>query len=170
MYDGLAVSGVGLQAGPVQTILLGTQTQLQPAAGTDFTFTIPDAGAVYEIVSIRARFVTSAAVANRAVAVLVKDAAGTEVYREGFDTAITASLTTIVSFTSGAVSGLGGISQVKAVTLPLPEGPYLPRFTISSVTTLIDAADQWSQIAVWYRALYPSGNVDVSVDDGPTSS
>lgn len=157
MEYGVAVSGVGLEAGPVQTVLLGSQGLQQPAAGADWTYTIPDAGAVYELVAIRARFVTSAVVANRAVAVIVKDAAGTEVFREGLDTAVTASLTTIWTFTSEAGTSAGGVATVKAVALGIPEGPYLPRWTISTVTTAIDVGDQWSQIGVWYRALYPSG-------------
>lgn len=155
-----SVSGIGLQAGPVQTILYGSQGQNPPAAGADFAYSIPDAGAAYEIVAVRARLVTSAVVANRGVAVTVKDAAGTEVFRGGFDTAITASLTIIFTFGPVAASSSGGITTTKAVAIELPGGPYLPRWVIGTNTTAIDAGDQWSQIAVWYRALYPSSYAD----------
>lgn len=165
MYDGVAVSGVGLAAGPVQTVLLSSQAQNPPAAGADFAYTIPDVGAVYEIVAIRARLVTSAAVANRGVAVTVKDAAGTEVFRGGFDTAVTASLTTFWTFSPYAASSSGGVALTKAVAIELPEGPYLPRWVIGSATTAIDAADQWSQVAVWYRALYPTSRADGTMLD-----
>lgn len=163
-----SVSGIGLQPGPVCSVLLGSQGQNPPVAGADFAYTIPDVGAVYEIIAIRARFVTSAAVANRGVAVTVKDAAGTEVFRGGFDTAVTASLTTIFTFSEYAASATGGVTTTKAVAIELPEGPYLPRWVIGSNTTAIDVADQWSQVAVWYRALYAGG--EPYQGDGPNNA
>jgi hypothetical protein len=149
------VSGIGLNSGPVSSVLLGSQAQQSPAAGSDFTYTIPDAGGYYEIVAVRARLVTSAAVANRFVAIQVKDAAGTELWRAALDSAIVASKTVLFTFapTTGSIDG--GLTNTLVLNYPLPDGPYLPRWTINSVTTAIDTADQWSQVAVWYRAYYP---------------
>ena len=147
------VSGVGLQDGPVCDVLLGSQLQQPPAAGADFTFTIPDVGSVYEIVAIRARLVTSNAVANRLVHAVVKDAAGNELYRVGADLAITASLTTIYTFAPTIGSIIGGHTTNNDIGYPLPEGPYLPRWTIGTITSAIDTADQWSFISVWYKQL-----------------
>lgn len=153
-----SVSGVGLEAGPVCTVLLGSQGLQSPAAGADFIYTVPDAGAVYEVIAIRARLVTSAVVANRLVHAVVKDAAGTEVYRVGADIAVTATKTVIYTFSPAAGGIGGGVTTNNDVAYPIPEGPYLPRWTIGSVTGAIDVGDQWSQLAIWYRALYPSGN------------
>jgi hypothetical protein len=147
------VSGVGLEHGPVSNIALASVPVTQPAAGADFTLTVPDAGQVWEIVAVRARFVTSAAVANRFLTFNVKDAAGNIVFQTAFGTAVTASITEGVVLSQMFASVSGDVSNTKIVTLPLPEGPYLPRWTINSVTTAIDTGDQWSQIVVWYRQL-----------------
>lgn len=147
------VSGVGLQDGPICDVVLSSQLLQSPAAGADFTFTIPDVGSVYEIVSIRARLVTSAAVANRLVHCVIKDAATNEVYRVGADLAITAGLTTIYTFAPAIASIVGGHTTNNDIGYPIPEGPYLPRWTIGSLTTAIDVADQWSLISIWYKQL-----------------
>ena len=148
-----SVSGVGLEHGPVCDVVLGSQLLQSPAAGADFTFTVPDVGSVYEVVAIRARLVTSAAVANRLVHCVVKDAAANEVYRVGIDLAITAGLTTIFTFSSAIGSIIGGHTSNDDIGYPLPSGPYLPRWTVGSVTTAIDTADQWSLISIWYKQL-----------------
>lgn len=148
-----SLSGVGLAEGPVSNVALASTVVQSPAAGSDFTLTVPDAGNVWEIVSIRARLVTSSAVANRVVSVLVKDNNGTEVFRSAFDTAITASLTTVFSISPQVGTVNGGLTNGKAITMPIPDGPYLPRWTISTSTVSIDTGDAWSQIAVWYRQL-----------------
>ena len=147
------VSGVGLEQGPVCDVLLGSQSLQSPAAGADFTFTVPDVGSVYEVVAIRARLVTSAAVANRLVHCVVKDAASNEVYRVGIDLAITAGLTTIFTFSPAIGAIVGGHTNNNDIGYPLPMGPYLPRWTIGSITTAIDTGDQWSQISIWYKQL-----------------
>jgi hypothetical protein len=129
-----------------------------PAAGADFTITTPDtlAQGVWQIVSIRARLVTSATVANRFVALTVKDEVANEVCRVGFDTAITAGLTVFCTFTPAVSTVVGGVTNVKALTFPLPAGPYPSRTAFSSVTTNVDTGDQWSQIAVIYQRLTPN--------------
>lgn len=129
-----------------------------PAAGADLTITTPDTAAagMWGIVSIRARLVTSATVANRLVAVVVKDQTADEVYRVGFDTAITASKTVIVTASPAVATVAGGVSSVLAVTFPLPFGPYPSRTAISTVTTAIDTGDQWSQVSVLYQRFSPN--------------
>lgn len=135
-----------------------SQSVAPPAAGSDFAVTTPDTEAqgMWQVVAIRARLVTSATVANRFVAVAVKDENGTEVYRVGYDTAITAGLTVICTLAPAVSTVVGGVANVKALTFPLPAGPYASRTVFSSVTTGIDTGDQWSQVAVIYQRLTPS--------------
>ena len=153
MDYGPSLSGVALATGPVSNVSLASQSIQSPAPGADFTIVVPDAGNVWEIVAIRARLVTSAAVANRLVHCVIKDAAANEVYRVGADLAITAGITTIFSFSSALAAIVGGHTTNNDIGYPIPEGHYLPRWTIGSLTTLIDTGDQWSQISVWYRQL-----------------
>ena len=148
-----SLSGVGLAEGPVTNVALASVSVQSPAAGADFTITVPDAGNVWEIVAIRARLVTSAAVANRLVHCVIKDAAANEVYRVGIDLAITAGVTTIFTFSTALASIVGGHTTNNDIGYPIPEGPYLPRWTIGSVTGAIDTGDQWSQISIWYKQL-----------------
>ena len=148
-----SLSGVGLASGPVTNVALASTSVQSPAAGADFTITVPDAGNVWEVVAIRARLVTSAAVANRLVHCVVKDAAANEVYRVGIDLAITAGITTIFTWSVALAAIVGGHTTNNDIGYPLPEGPYLPRWTIGSVTTAIDVGDQWSQISIWYKQL-----------------
>ena len=153
MDYGPSLSGVGLATGPVSNVSLASQSVQSPPPGTDFTIVVPDAGNVWEIVAIRARLVTSAAVANRLVHCVVKDAAANEVYRVGIDLAVTAGITTIFSFSSALASIVGGHTTNNDIGYPIPEGHYLPRWTIGTVTGAIDVADQWSQISIWYKQL-----------------
>ena len=153
MDYGPTLSGVGLAEGPLSNVSLASVPVTSPAAGADFVIPIPDAGNIWEIVAVRARFVTSNAVANRFLTFNVKDAAGSVVFQTAFGTAQTASITEGVVLSKMFSSVSGDVTNTKIVTLPLPEGPYLPRWTINSVTTAIDTADQWSQIEVWYKQL-----------------
>lgn len=157
-YDYL--TGVGLADGCYRQLNIVSLPLPSPAAGADFAFTIPDGGFPVQIVAIRGRLVTSAVVANRLVHAVVRDAAGTEVYRLGFDGAVTATKTTFVTF-SPAMGGIsGGITTNNDLGFSVPDGPYLPRWTIGSLTTAIDAGDQWSQLAVWYMAVMPDQDED----------
>ena len=157
-YDYL--TGVALSEGCFRQLNIVSRPVASPAAGADFTVKVDDAGAPWQIVSIRARLVTSAVVANRLVHCVVKDADGNEVYRIGFDGAITASKTTIFSFTPAAGGIAGGITTNNDLVYSIPDGPYLPRWTVGSVTGAIDVGDQWSQIAVWYMAVLPEVDAD----------
>jgi len=129
-----------------------------PAAGADFTITTPDtlAQGMWSIVAIRARLVTSATVANRFVQFVVKDQTADEVYRVGYDTAITAGNTVILTFAPAVATITGGVTNVHALTFPMPAGPYPSRTAFSSVTLNIDTADQWSQLSVLYQRFSPN--------------
>ena len=157
VYD-YNLRGVGLAPGIYGDLSLASQTFISPAAGADFTITVPDTGGVWEIVALRAQLVTSATVANRGVVVQVKDHAANIVYESPASLAITASLTIGVTFSAQYPSGVGDITTTKKVGLALPDGPYLPGWTVGTSTALIDTADQWSLIRAWYRQLQTVSN------------
>jgi len=152
-YDYL--TGVGLSEGCYRQLNLVSQAVKAPAAGTDFSVQVPDAGAPWEIVAVRARLVTSATVANRFVSAVVTDNNGDEYYRAGFDTALVASTTYVLTFTPSVATVVGGVTNTKALTFPIPGGPYLPRYSVASVTAAIDTGDAYSQVRVWYAAVLP---------------
>ena len=148
-------SGVGLQTGPFTDCHIVAQAIPAPAAGADFVVKVPGSGGIWELVAVRAQLVTSNQAANRFVAVVAKDGGANELYRCAFDTAIIASKTLICSFTPAVTSLVGGVTNTLVLDFPLPTGPYLPNFTIESVTTAIDGADQWSAVKVWWRGYFP---------------
>ena len=153
--NGYSISGAGLQTGTFPDCNFVSQSHGQPAAGADWTITVPGSGEFWEIVAVRARFVTSSAVANRFLTFNVKDNVGNVVFNTAFGTAQTASITESVCLSPQFNAVAGDVSSTKITTLPLPEGPYLPGFTINSSTVAIDTGDQWSQIAVWFRQYGP---------------
>lgn len=162
MYDG-TISGAGLQTGPFSDTEIVSQGVSAPAAGADFTVTVPNDGAIRELVAISAQLATSSAVANRVVTLLVKDYTGTEVFRYANGTSVTASLTIVYCLSPQFTTTAGDIAATKQFSIPIPRGPYLPGFKISSSTAAIDTADQWSHIQAWWRLCRPdygSGGTD----------
>lgn len=113
-----------------------------PAAGADWIFTVPVSERL-RIVSFRGVLTTSATVANRQVAVFVTDSVNT--------TWITSAPTNIPAATLAQISGtgtsapLGVITTLINITLP-PVLILPPGFTIATLTTGIQAGDQWSSI------------------------
>ena len=152
-YDYL--TGVGLQDGCYRQLNIVTAAQKSPAAGADFSVQVPDGGYPWQLVAVRAQLVTSAVVVNRFAAAVVKDAAGTELYRVGFGTALVASTTYIITLSPFVGSVQGDVTNTKTVTFPVPDAPYLPRFSVGTITTAIDAGDAYSNVVAWYAAVLP---------------
>jgi hypothetical protein len=115
-----------------------------PAAGADWVQTVP-AGEQWIIRSVRAQLVTSAAAANRVPQLEVTDGAGHIVTLIPTTANQAASLTVGYNwFPEAQLINFNG-----QVLLPFPlEVRAQPGFTIQSVTTAIQAADQWSQIVI----------------------
>jgi len=113
-----------------------------PAAGADFTFTVNTLTRL-RIISISATLTTAVAVANRNVELVIDD--GANVVAEidsGFS-----QLASLVNDYTWMDSGPIGAAFDNVVVLPLPANLILPAgFRISSETTGIQAADQWSAI------------------------
>ena len=124
-------------AGQIRSIAITT-----PAAGADFTFPIP-ALSRYRIISLSATLTTAVAVANRNVELVIDD--GANVVAEidsGFS-----QIASLVNDYTWMDSGPIGAAFDNVVVLPLPANLILPAgFRISSETTGIQGADQWSAI------------------------
>lgn len=115
-----------------------------PAAGADWILTVPGTRR-FAIQSFAATIVTSAAVANRNVQIIVDDGANV-VWTHSVPAAIPASTTdTIVGTGTNAPAGV--ITTIQAVVLP-PGLRLFAGMRIRSLTGNIQAADQWSNI--WF--------------------
>lgn len=127
-----------------------SQQQGNPAAGADWTFTIP-AGTRKRVVSVSALLTTAVAVANRFASIIIDD--GVNIVAQipsGFAQA--ASLANQYTF-ADSTTGTASASNVSIASLPsnliLPAG-----FRVRSLTGGIQAADQWSNIFFLFGSLF----------------
>ena len=119
-------------------------TFADPAAGAEFSYTVP-AGERFEIIALRIRLTTAVAVANRAVHLRFRDASANVIYGSVSNVNQTASF--IGEYNFG--SGLGTVGELSTQEFeaygPMPKGfIMLPGWTIVTVTSNIQAADQWN--------------------------
>lgn len=128
-------------------------TPANPAAGVDPVLTVPG-GRQWRVAALRAIFTASGAVANRVPRIRIGD--GSAIYWEGGQTtAITAGLAVVIS---GSVLGpqAPGITASVPSLISLPD-LVLPQLSQIAFSTLaIDAADQWSAIAVLVEEFWSS--------------
>ena len=120
-------------------------TVTNPAAGADWSVTVPT-GAVWTLNSVSALFTASAAVANRLPAIVLVAPGGTNLFTGTQNTFVTASQ---------AITFMTGGNQV--TLMPNANLAYVATNTsirlqagavIKSVTSGIQAGDQWSNIIV----------------------
>lgn len=135
-----------------------------PAVGTDIVITCPGTS-IWRPIGLVATLVTSAAAANRQVALKVTD--GTDTLGLQLDAnTLPANVTGRVSyFGSGNVS-LGGAGAT-LMTNPMPEVVLPPGHTIGFETALIDVADQWGACVLWVEEYLnqPFGTHEQRVED-----
>lgn len=122
-------------AGVISSVVISA-----PAAGADFTVSVP-AGARYRLISLFATLTTAVAVANRGVTLVVDD--GVNILGQyPAQTVQAASLA--VGYTFGdSVTGQASVQGFESVSTP---GMMFlgQNWRIRSVTSNIQAADQWS--------------------------
>jgi hypothetical protein len=123
-----------------------TLPQGNPAAGAGFTFTVPP-GPALPIAAVAVFFTASAAVANRFIALAIKDPAGNTVGQIVDSTAIVANNTIRVTWSTSIGSfANGGSGQAE---FPLPVNfPLPPGWQIVITVSGEDVADQLSQIVI----------------------
>jgi len=116
-----------------------------PAAGADWTF-VEGLGTRIQIISIRATFVTSAAGANRIPHLQVIDTNANVVFEVAASAAQVAATTVQYSWTAGVQP----TSNDGAAIAPIPSNLWLILNTqLKTVTTAIQAGDQWSNIRIY---------------------
>ncbi len=121
-----------------------SSTLANPAAGADWTFTVPT-NARWRVQSVKGILTTSAAVANRVPRILLNDGAS-NVYIGTPNQSVPAGSN---PFVSGAPITATAAANVTDVLVPLPPTMYLePGYTISSSTVGIQGADQWSGLVI----------------------
>lgn len=138
-----------------RTIRLATR-----AAGLEWELKAPGS-AYWRVISVTARLVTSAVVANRQVSLIGDDQTNT-FFTQGFSSAQAASLTVDYCAHTGGSSILAGTTA----TAPLPHAGLLliPGYRLRSSTALLDAGDQWSLVTALVDEI-PSTHAYIG-DDG----
>jgi hypothetical protein len=125
-----------------------------PAAGSDWTFTVP-ANTRMRIQAVGMTFVASAAVANRNVRLMFSDG-GNPYWRSSGQAVITAGQTKgIYGSPQSVVQNLGG-----EMNIPTPIGLImLAGQLIQSATQALDAGDQFSQIIIEVEEWVDNGTI-----------
>lgn len=141
---------LGYPQSPVQSPLDGrgwifTFTIANPAAGADFSVTVP-AGEQWILRSMAAVLATSAAAATRTPVLLIMDGSGNVSMAAGQGDAMAASTTWTWSFYPGATD-LGVSTSPAHAPIP-PDLRLPPGYVIKSSTAGLQAGDQWSAIAL----------------------
>lgn len=114
-----------------------------PAAGADISIAVPS-GAIWRPVSLRATLTTAVAVANRLVSATYQSA-GNVLMESPSNFTQAASIVNTYNFFDSA-QYLATPFNLRTVA-PLPSNTFLQRGnTINTVTTGIQAADQWSSV------------------------
>lgn len=131
------VAGAGLTA---------ATTVSNPAAGADWTYTVP-AGLQQTLISVRAVLTTSATVANRFPVLRITSPTGQILADVSALAAQTAGTTITYVWMAGApANNVNNVQQ-----MALPSGlRLLGGSTIQTITSGIQAGDQWSAITITY--------------------
>jgi hypothetical protein len=122
------------------------QAVTQPAAGADWTITVPG-DKIWRVLSIVGKLVTSAAAATREATLQITDQSTTFMFIPA-GTSQVASKTGQYCWFEQAQNR--GTTLQTAITAPIPSNLVLPGgMVLKSVTEVIDAGDQWSNVALW---------------------
>lgn len=127
-----------------------------PAAGADWSVTVP-AGELWELRSVFAQLVTSAAVATRGARLVVND--GTAAFLT-----LPAPATQAASLTGTYTWAPHGpqLALAQANIGFVPELSLMPGWSIASSTAAIDAGDQWTAPRLYVvRTTVRSGDIDL---------
>lgn len=122
-----------------------TYTLTDPAAGADFTITVPT-GVVWKLLAVRAELTSDGNAATRSVVLELADGSNTF-----FDTGAAGTQAASLTYTYSWAPGVG--TDVNAAGVPettsLPSEVWLPEgYTLASVTASKQAGDQWARIVV----------------------
>jgi hypothetical protein len=122
-------------------------TLAQPALGADWSAAVP-ATARWRVNALQAQLTTSAAVANRIPHIVITDGQGHNVYNMPAPTNQVAA--SAVQYSAGATVVTAFFDSAAVLALPYPL-KLLQNWTIASLTTGIQAADQWANIVLYVK-------------------
>jgi len=114
-------------------------TTANPAAGAEFTYTVPT-GLRWRVIGITARIVTSIAVGNRLPTVVLNNGSADFLILPAGGI-ITASMTRDCTWLSGVSGYAAGSYVTGGLPVPLIVGPG---YVIKSVTEAIQTGDDWA--------------------------
>lgn len=116
-----------------------------PAAGAEWSQTVPT-NARWRVLGVDAALVTDATVANREAVLTIDDGASI-VAEIAAGTAQAASLTRRYSFARGVQRGGPAASTI--INAPIPDAILMGGYRIRSVTTNLQAGDNWGAPQLW---------------------
>jgi hypothetical protein len=124
-----------------------------PAAGTEFALRAPGQG-LWRVISVAFLFTTSAAVANRRVALVADDQTDIWFAAESTVDVAAGAAVRFGAYPGASASGLTAV----LVNIPLPDGGLVlqPGHRLRSLTTLLDVGDTYTQIRAQVQE-YPQG-------------
>ena len=141
----------GLLRGPTEsTGNLVEALPANPAAGADFVFSF-NSSTVFRLSSVTATLSTSATVATRVPRLRILDGLGKTVYQAGPTATVPAS---IVAVCSGTPDNMAVTADTTTIAWSIPPGQTGNGgvfWQLASSTLNLQAADQWSAIAVVYE-------------------
>ena len=116
----------------------------QPVAGADWVATVP-ATAIWRVQCLQAQFTTSAAVQNRVPHLQITDGQGHSVYN--FPSPSNQVAGSVLQYSAGTTIVTTQFDNTQVLVLPYPM-KLLQNWTIQSLTTGIQAADQWANVVL----------------------
>jgi hypothetical protein len=123
-----------------------TKTQSNPSAGAEAVITVPG-GKWWRVRSVHLKLVTSATAANRLLRLIIDDGVN-PLFKVPNDVNHVASQTTEYSYANGVVAEAAQGATAAARLYSIPELALGPGFRILTVTAALQAADQFSEIAL----------------------
>ena len=124
------------------------------AAGVDATFTVPN-GVFWDLKSLVGTLTASAGAANRFVGWNLKDQSGTVVYQYNLTAALTANLVGTFTFSEDCTIVPTAFATTNTLLMPMPRAFIPPGWSFGTVTTNIQAGDQWSSVAAYVQEWLP---------------
>lgn len=144
-------------SGARYTLPITANIVANPAAGVDFSYTVPTAPGGFnylglqELIAVRAGLATSATAANRQPGLYIADASGHVIALIPYAAAQAASTTVFYTWSLLVDDLAATINQVQK---PLPGGLVLAQnMKVIALTNGLQAGDQWSSIVVTTKAV-----------------
>lgn len=132
----------------------------KPALGADWSTTVP-AGKTWGIRLARATLTCSAAAATRVPSLDLSDGTTTFAAIPPVETLVASDVASLTWLES--VSYVLNVTPSKYLVQPIPALTLWPGYTIASLTTALDAGDQWSGVVLYViETMIGAGPIDLN--------